>query len=124
MGAATADQAAFTVEHHLPQLLETGGVLTTPINSGQQWDAPNGWAPLQWIAVMGLDRYGFKKEARDLATRWIRTCDIIYNARGKFVEKYNVVEPENLSKGGEYDVQDGFGWSNGVYIAMLEYLKK
>jgi alpha,alpha-trehalase len=40
------------------------------------------------------------------------------------VEKYNVVEPENLSKGGEYNVQDGFGWSNGVYIAMLEYLKK
>jgi alpha,alpha-trehalase len=74
--------------------------------------------------VIGLDRYGFKEEARDLATRWIRTCDIIYNARGKFVEKYNVVEPENLSKGGEYDVQDGFGWSNGVYIAMLEYLKK
>ena len=64
------------------------------------------------------------RESRDLATRWIRTCDIIYNARGKFVEKYNVVEPENLSKGGEYDVQDGFGWSNGVYIAMLEYLKK
>lgn len=124
VGAATADQAAFTVEHHLPQLLETGGLLTTPIKSGQQWDAPNGWAPLQWIAVMGLDRYGFKKEARDLSTRWIRTCDIIYNARGKFVEKYNVVEPENLSKGGEYDVQDGFGWSNGVYIAMLEYLKK
>ena len=124
VGAATADQAAFTVEHHLPQLLETGGLLTTPIKSGQQWDAPNGWAPLQWIAVMGLDRYGFKEEARDLATRWIRTCDIIYNARGKFVEKYNVVEPENLSKGGEYDVQDGFGWSNGVYIAMLEYLKK
>jgi alpha,alpha-trehalase len=124
VGAATTDQAAFTVEHHLPQLLETGGLLTTPINSGQQWDAPNGWAPLQWIAVMGLDRYGFKEEARDLATRWIQTCDIIYNARGKFVEKYNVVEPENLSKGGEYDVQDGFGWSNGVYIAMLEYLKK
>jgi len=123
VGAATADQAAYTVEHHLPQLLKTGGLLTTPIHSGQQWDAPNGWAPLQWIAVKGLDRYGFKKEATDLAKRWVRTCDIIYNARGKFVEKYNVVEPENLSKGGEYDVQDGFGWSNGVYIAMLEYLK-
>lgn len=123
VGAATADQAAFTVEHTLPQLLEKGGLLTTNITSGQQWDAPNGWAPLQWIAVKGLARYGYMEEAKDLAERWINTCDIIYNARGKFVEKYNVVEPENLSKGGEYDVQDGFGWSNGVYVALKRFLE-
>ncbi|MGB1736075.1 MAG: trehalase family glycosidase, partial [Schleiferiaceae bacterium] len=44
-------------------------------------------------------------------------------AQGKFVEKYNVYEPENLSAGGEYDLQDGFGWSNGVYLAMKAALK-
>lgn len=124
VGAATADQAAHTVEHMLPQLLKDGGLLTTPIESGQQWDAPNGWAPLQWIAVKGLERYGYTEAARDLAQRWIKTCDIIYSARGKFVEKYNVVEPENLSKGGEYDVQDGFGWSNGVYVALKRFLEE
>lgn len=123
VGAATQQQANQTAEIVKKELLQKGGITTTPIYSGQQWDAPNGWAPLQWVAVKGLERYGQVELAREIAKRWVKTCDTIYEAKGKFVEKYNVYEPENLSKGGEYDVQDGFGWSNGVYLAMVDFLK-
>jgi alpha,alpha-trehalase len=122
VGAATEQQAEKMAAIVKEQLLQKGGITTTTITSGQQWDAPNGWAPLQWIAVQGLHRYGHAELAKTIAERWIETCDTIYHAKGKFVEKYNVYEPENLSKGGEYDVQDGFGWSNGVYLALENYL--
>ncbi len=101
-------------------LLREGGLLTSDITSGQQWDAPNGWAPLQWIAVQGLLRYGFHDLAKTLLTRWVATCDAVFHATGKFVEKYNVLDALAASGGGEYVLQDGFGWSNGVYLDFTE----
>jgi alpha,alpha-trehalase len=101
-------------------LLQKGGLLTTDIVSGQQWDAPNGWAPLQWIAVQGLRRYGFTELAETLRLRWLATCDAVFHASGKFVEKYNVLDPLAVSGGGEYALQDGFGWSNGVYLDLSD----
>ncbi|HSF91927.1 MAG TPA: trehalase family glycosidase, partial [Paracoccaceae bacterium] len=95
-----------------------GGLTTTDIPSGQQWDEPNGWAPHQWIAVQGLRRYGLNALADELAARWIATCDAVFIATGKFVEKYNVENPLQASSGGEYELQDGFGWSNGVYLDL------
>lgn len=124
VGAASQEQADFTARQIADQLLQQGGLATTLNESGQQWDAPNGWAPLQWVAVQGLAKYGHVKLAQEIAKRWLQTCDIIYTAKGKFVEKYNVFEPDNLSKGGEYKVQDGFGWSNGVYVALLHWLEE
>jgi alpha,alpha-trehalase len=123
LGVASEAQAEVVVSQMKKHLLQKGGITTTPVFSGQQWDAPNGWAPLQWVAFEGLRKYGFEEEARDLAERWLHTCEVVYEAQGKFVEKYNVYEPENLSAGGEYDLQDGFGWSNGVYLAMKAVLK-
>ena len=119
-GAATPIQAARAAAHMETHLLESGGLLTTNITSGQQWDAPNGWAPLQWIAIQGLRRYGLHDLAETLRTRWLATCDTLFKASGKFVEKYNVVDPLAGSGGGEYALQDGFGWSNGVYLDLLE----
>lgn len=123
LGVATEAQAEVVVAQMNIHLLQAGGITTTPVFSGQQWDAPNGWAPLQWVAFEGLRKYGYDKEAREVGERWLRTCEVVYKAQGKFVEKYNVYEPENLSAGGEYDLQDGFGWSNGVYLAMKAALK-
>jgi len=121
-GVASAEQAksvAVQVEQHL---LRQGGWVTTEIHSGQQWDAPNGWAPLQWIAFVGLKRYGFVDLAELAAKRWLHTNELIFNLHGKMIEKYNVEQPEQLSGGGEYVVQDGFGWSNGVYLALRQAL--
>lgn len=119
-GAATPEQARRAADWMAAHLLQTGGLLTTDITSGQQWDAPNGWAPLQWIAVQGLRRYGFHDLAETLRKRWLATCDAVFRASGKFVEKYNVLDPLAVSGGGEYALQDGFGWSNGVYLDLSD----
>ena len=100
------------------RLLQRGGLVTTTIVTGQQWDAPNGWAPLQWIAIRGLRRYGHDRLAYGIARRWITTVRRVYDNTGKLVEKYNV-EQELPGGGGEYPLQDGFGWTNGVTEALL-----
>jgi alpha,alpha-trehalase len=87
--------------------------------TGQQWDAPNGWAPLQWIAVQGLGRYGQSRLASAVATRWLTTVCRTYRETGKLLEKYDV-EEARPGGGGEYPLQDGFGWTNGVSRALLD----
>ena len=99
------------------QLLAPGGLRTTLSKTGQQWDAPNGWAPLQWVAFDGLRRYGEEAPARQLAERFLATVQREFNTTGKLVEKYNVETPGSGS-GGEYPLQDGFGWTNGVVRAL------
>lgn len=106
------------------KLLAPGGLLTTDQNTGQQWDAPNGWAPLEWMAVTGLKRAGQIGLARDIAERWTRLNEKVFKETGKMMEKYNVADLNAVAGGGEYASQDGFGWSNGVYLAMTEWLKK
>jgi alpha,alpha-trehalase len=101
-------------------LLKDGGLLSTPNNTGQQWDAPNGWAPLQWMAINGLSRCGQEVLAKEIATRWIKLNNKVYKATGKFTEKYNVVDMSLETGGGEYPNLDGFGWTNGVYLALVK----
>lgn len=114
-----ADEVATYIKEHF---LKPGGVVSTPYHTGQQWDAPNGWAPLQWMTIVGLENYGHKDLARTIAERWVGLNERVYANTGKFVEKYNVEDMTLDAGGGEYPVQDGFGWSNGVYLALKAYL--
>jgi alpha,alpha-trehalase len=98
-------------------LLQAGGLATTLVNTGEQWDAPNGWAPLQWIAVMGLRDYGYSTLAEDIAKRWVAANIFVYQQDAKLVEKYDVMNP-GMGAGGEYATQIGFGWTNGVLLAL------
>ncbi|MFM2338882.1 MAG: alpha,alpha-trehalase TreF [Bacteroidota bacterium] len=100
------------------QLLKKGGVLTTTITNLQQWDAPNGWAPLQWITITALEKTGQHALAETIAKRWLTLNEDVYHRTGKLMEKYNVVETHLEAGGGEYEGQDGFGWTNGVYLAL------
>jgi alpha,alpha-trehalase len=102
------------------QLLKAGGVITTNVDTGEQWDSPNGWAPLQWIAVSGLREYGHAALAAAIACRWIANVNDVYAQSGKLVEKYDVVTIGRTGGGGEYPLQDGFGWSNGVMRKLIE----
>jgi alpha,alpha-trehalase len=102
------------------ELLAPGGLLTTNLVSGEQWDAPNGWAPLQWMAIIGLERCGKHELARDIALRWMKLNTDVYERTGKLMEKYNVVDTKLDAGGGEYPGQDGFGWTNGVLLALFE----
>lgn len=119
VGIAEPAQAARVADWTGRQLLKPYGVVTTPVATDQQWDAPNGWAPLQWIAVDGLRRYGQHALARDIATRWMGKVQQVYGSSGKLVEKYNVIDNSGEAGGGEYVLQDGFGWTNGVAMQLM-----
>jgi alpha,alpha-trehalase len=118
-GLATRADADRVAEVVRARLLKPGGLVTTTVDSGQQWDDPNGWAPLQWIAVKGLTDYGETDLARTIASRWMNNVIAAYQRTGKLMEKYNVVDPTLAGGGGEYPGQDGFGWTNGVLRKLL-----
>ncbi|XP_027342331.1 trehalase [Abrus precatorius] len=104
-------------------LLRAAGVATSLTDSGQQWDFPNGWAPLQHMLVEGLLKSGLKEArslAEDIAIRWITTNYIVYKKTGVMHEKFDVEHCGEFGGGGEYVSQTGFGWSNGVVLAFLE----
>jgi alpha,alpha-trehalase len=100
-------------------LLRAGGIVTTPLETGQQWDAPNGWAPLQWVAVAGFRDYAQTRLAASIACRWMLNVMRVYRSNGKLVEKYDVIATERPGGGGEYPTQDGFGWTNGVMRKLM-----
>jgi len=119
---ATKEQAQKVKDKLMTDFLKDGGLVTTLENSGQQWDAPNGWAPLQWIAVHGLLNYGYQEEAKIIMSRWLALNERVYKNTGKMMEKYNVEDISLLSGGGEYETQDGFGWTNGVALGFKQML--
>ena len=120
-GVAWPDRAQKTALTMQNVLLQQGGLATSVYNTGQQWDAPNGWAPLHWIAIQGLKRYGRADLAQPVGTRFLADVENVYNTQQKLVEKY-VVEGagEGGGGGGEYPLQDGFGWTNGVTLMLLD----
>jgi alpha,alpha-trehalase len=120
----TQEQADAVAAKLLQNFLHPGGLITTTETTGQQWDAPNGWAPLQWISIQGLAKYGHNKLAKEIAKRWMGINEKVYRNTGKMMEKYNVVATDLEAGGGEYPAQDGFGWTNGVYLALDKWMKE
>ncbi len=120
---ASTEQANEIADYIEKFFLKPGGVVTTLYHTGEQWDAPNGWAPLQWMTITGLRNYGHDALANTIAERWVAINEKVYENTGKFVEKYNVEDMGLEGGGGEYPVQDGFGWSNGVYLALKSSLE-
>ncbi len=117
---ANTDQAARVADVIGREFLKAGGVTTTLYRTSQQWDAPNGWAPMQWITITGLNNYGHSTLANTIRDRWISLNLQVYKNSGKMVEKYDVYDLDLEAGGGEYPVQDGFGWTNGVLLKLLE----
>ena len=123
VGLATPAQGRRVARALKARLLAPGGVRTTEQMHGQQWDEPNGWAPLQWMAVAGLRRYGEEGLAREVAHRWLTVVAGLYERESKLVEKYVLhTNPGQAigGGGGEYPLQDGFGWTNGVVRKLLD----
>lgn len=121
---ASSEQAAYVKLHIEQKFLKDGGLVTTIYHTGQQWDAPNGWAPLQFLTVRGLMNYKYDTLAKNIANRWMTLNENVYANTGKMLEKYNVEDIHLPGGGGEYPTQDGFGWSNGVYLKLYEMFRK
>lgn len=118
---STPEQAKTIARQVESLFLYDGGLVSTLAKqSTQQWDYPNGWAPLQYVAYRGLLRTpGYETLARTIRQRWMTLNECVFNETGKMMEKYDVVNTNKPASGGEYQVQDGFGWTNGVYLEML-----
>ena len=117
-GLASADQGHAVSARLARDFLAPGGFVTTRIASGQQWDAPNGWPPLEWLAIEGAQRYERPAVADSARARWLALNRRVFRATGKMTEKYDVMDLSRPAGGGEYPTQDGFGWTNGVALAL------
>ena len=115
---ATPEQGRIVAARLERDFLRPGGLVATLDASGQQWDAPNGWAPLEWMAIEGMRRYARADVADTVQARWLELNRRTYRATGRMVEKYDVVDLGRPAGGGEYPTQDGFGWTNGVAAAL------
>ena len=118
---AQAKQIAALIQH---KFLQPGGVATTLNSTGQQWDQPNGWAPLQYMTIIGLRNYQQDALAKTIAQRWMDLNIKEFNRSGKLLEKYDVQNTSAKAGGGEYPLQDGFGWTNGVLLKLMNLYKE
>ncbi|XP_011820281.1 PREDICTED: trehalase isoform X1 [Mandrillus leucophaeus] len=99
------------------------GIPTSLQKTGQQWDFPNAWAPLQDLVIRGLAKAPLPRAqevAFQLAQNWIRTNFDVYSQKSAMYEKYDISNGGQPGGGGEYEVQEGFGWTNGVVLMLLD----
>ncbi|XP_003796890.1 trehalase [Otolemur garnettii] len=99
------------------------GIPTSLQKTGQQWDFPNAWAPLQDLVIRGLAKSlspRTQEVAFQLAQNWIRTNFDVYSQKSAMYEKYDITNGGKPGGGGEYEVQEGFGWTNGVVLMLLD----
>lgn len=118
-GLATPEQGNRVAANLERRFLKPGGFVTTTIRTGQQWDAPNGWPPLEWMTMEAVRRYGRADLADTARARWLALNRKTYRETGRMTEKYDVVDLSRRAGGGEYPTQDGFGWTNGVALALI-----
>jgi len=125
-GIASKEQAR-RVAANLPRFEAPGGVLTSTQTTGNQWDAPYGWAPLQLMAVDGLRRYGYDADADRLAIKFVSLVADDFDAHGTIVEKYDVRRrTSDLRQGlrfGYTSNEVGFGWTNAAVLELLAGLR-
>jgi alpha,alpha-trehalase len=123
------DKQAEVMVRALRRFENRGGLATTDVlpvsqfvlgSVPTQWAYPNGWAPLHYIVIKGLERYGYHKDARRIAMKWLKTNQNWFNEYGVFLEKYNVVSPDKPPIKGVYPSQEGFGWTNSVFERLCQ----
>ena len=124
-GIATPEQAK-KLQAALPLFERPGGLMASPVKTGEQWDAPYGWAPLNWLAVEGLERAGFHNDAVRVAKKFMATVAVNYARDGTIREKYDMESgTANVAVSAGYSENViGFGWTNGVYAMMSQFLAK
>ncbi|HEX3798022.1 MAG TPA: trehalase family glycosidase [Verrucomicrobiae bacterium] len=124
---ATPEQAARIVATHLPFFEMNHGIVTTEQSRGEtkdfskQWEWPNGWAPLQWIVISALEKYGFHDEALRIARKWVDLVNRIFLENKVNFEKYNVVDGSRATPD-RYPDQAGFGWTNSIFARLVNFV--
>jgi alpha,alpha-trehalase len=122
-GIATPEQAR-AIMKNLAVFEKPGGLVMSPYESGGQWDYPYAWAPNQLLADEGIRRYGFKDDADRVSYEFLSTVAENFRRDGTIREKYNAVtrSSETQVTAGYHMNIVGFGWTNGVFLALLNEL--
>ena len=124
-GLATQEQAA-RVTANLALFEKPGGLVTSTFASGNQWDSPFGWAPLQMVGIEGLRIYGYGAEADRLSLAFLSLVLKEFRTSGTLVEKYDVVHrTSRVSEGIQFGYSTneiGFGWTNAVFTRLYDRL--
>ncbi|PSC74959.1 putative trehalase [Micractinium conductrix] len=121
--AGTARAAAALAGLRRSNLLAAAGVAVTLRETGQQWDWPNSWPPLTCMLLEGCASYcgqEGKQLAAALADQYLRSAYAAWAACGRMFEKFDAQQAGAPGGGGEYQCVDGFGWTNGVALLLLE----
>lgn len=127
-GLADEEQAKQMVSS-LKRFENKGGLATTDsLPIGQyvlgaiptQWAYPNGWAPLHFLVIYGLQKYGYTNDALRISNKWLKTNLSWFEKHHVFIEKYNVVQPDKPPIKGLYPSQTGFGWTNSVFERLCK----
>lgn len=125
-GLASKEQAERLVDN-LDKFIYEGGLSATSdysqnqnISGRHQWAYPNGWAPLHWIVIKGLEKYGYNVMAEYISLKWINTNTQYFTDNGIFREAYNVIFPQEKPEEGLYPPQEGYGWTNAVYVDLVK----
>jgi len=125
VGIATPQQAA-RVAAQVSLFERAGGLATSTQVTGDQWDAPFGWAPLQLIAIRGLRRYGFHEAADRISTKFLSMVARDFAQHGTIKEKYDVVTARSdLSASLQFGYgtnEIGFGWTNAAFLVLYDEL--
>ncbi|PNP38355.1 hypothetical protein TGAMA5MH_09713 [Trichoderma gamsii] len=125
---------------------QPGGIPASNVQTGQQWDQPNVWPPHQHILMQGLNNVPATFTAQDPSYQDIQNLSLRLGQRyldytfctwlatggstsetpklrglsdqdvGIMFEKYDDNSTNAAGGGGEYEVVEGFGWTNGVLL--------
>jgi alpha,alpha-trehalase len=123
-GIASREQARGVVRN-LPSFEQAGGIVMSRKETKAQWDFPYGWAPIQLLAVEGLRRYGYNQEADRISEKFLSMVAENFRRDGTIREKYNVVTRSSETQvelGYKANIV-GFGWTNGVFVELLQGLR-
>lgn len=104
-------------------LLGIGGIAASTVETGEQWDWPNAWPPLQSVLAEGCEQYGGEQGvelAKSIADKYLKTAHAAWMSTGRMFEKFDVREVGVHGGGGEYACMDGFGWTNGLALVWLD----
>ncbi|XP_034949045.1 trehalase isoform X2 [Chelonus insularis] len=108
-------------------MINLGGIPATLEHSGEQWDYPNAWPPLQYFVIMSLDNSQDKHAQRlayELSEIWVQSNYKAFKINHCMYEKYDATVSGSGGGGGEYSVQLGFGWSNGLILDLINKYSK
>jgi alpha,alpha-trehalase len=122
-GISTPEQAR-AVMQHVGRFEQPGGLVMSPYETGGQWDFPYAWAPNQLMAIEGIRRGGFDEDANRLSYKFLSMVMENFRRDGTIREKYDAVKrsSETQVTAGYHMNIVGFGWTNGVFLALLHEL--